>query len=77
MRHGVVMGFKSLLHVTILDNEFAESVSLATPFVFEKIRNFLGKGENAFLLCFTITLTLSQTTNFRLFQIERVCRRQY
>ena len=24
-----------------------------------------------------ITLTLSQTTNFRLFQTERVCRRQY
>ena len=45
--------------------------------------NNVGKGENAgdqhFLLfpVFCTVLTLSQTTNFRLFQSERVCRRQF
>ena len=34
------------------------------------IENIVGKGENA-------DLTLSQTTKFRLFQIERVCRRRF
>ena len=29
------------------------------------------------LLSFRLLLTLSQTTNFRLFQTERVCRRQF
>ena len=30
-----------------------------------------------FTLCFSWTLTLSNTTNFRRFQIERVCRRKF
>ena len=53
-------------------------------------KNIVGKGENAgnqhFLLFHNVfypsqkeflLLTLSQTTDFRLFQIKRVCRRQF
>ena len=44
------------------------------------VGNMEGKGEivhyEQFLL-FTVFLTLSQTTNFRLFQTQSVCRRQF
>ena len=72
-------------------------------FVFDRVENIDGKGENAGLLAFSpfssmfsnglslrvvksqdceikelnAHLTLSQTTNFRPFQTERVCRRQF
>ena len=43
--------------------------------------NVVGKEENAgkqhFFLFPKCFLTLSQTTNFRLLQIERVCRQQF
>ena len=55
-------------------------------FVLGMVESILEKGENVgyqhFLLfpkCFQkpLFITLSQTTNFRLFQIERVCRQQF
>ena len=50
-------------------------------FVFGKVENAVEKRENAgyqhFLIFPTVFLTLSQTTDFRLFQTERVCRRQF
>ena len=57
--------------------------------VFDRVENIVGKGENAdyqhFLhfpqsfqkTSFSGSLTLSQMTNFKLFQTERVCRRQF
>ena len=36
----------------------------------KKVEKSVGEGEIAYL-------TLSQTTNFRLFQTERVCRQQF
>ena len=56
-------------------------------FVLVRVENIVGKGENAgyqhfvfFPQCFqkasfSGSLTLSHTKNFRLFQLERVCRR--
>ena len=38
---------------------------------------FISKIVFAWLLCFSSILTHYQTTNFRLFQTERVCRRQF
>ena len=35
----------------------------------DRMENIMGRGENA--------LTFSQTSGFRLFQTERVCRRQF
>ena len=43
---------------------------------FDRVENIVLKGENAGNQHFLL-LTLSQTTNFRLFQTERVCRRQF
>ena len=64
--------------------------------VFDRVKNIMGKGENAGYQHFLLNvfkmilpkgrsksglwgkgLTLSQTTNFSLFQIKRVCRRQF
>ena len=47
-------------------------------FVFLRAGNTVGKGEHAVFKHFLIMLfTHYQTTNFRLFQVERVCRRQF
>ena len=58
-------------------------------FLFDKARNTVGKRENAVYQHYLLSpqhfpklsslgsLTLSQTTNFRLLQIERVCRWQF
>ena len=65
------------------------NATLLQIFVLGWVGNIVGKGENAgyqhFLLspqCFqkassSVSLTHYQTTNFRFFQTERVCRRQF
>ena len=46
-------------------------------FLLGRIGNIIGKGSlPAFSLSLYNVLTLSQTTNFRLFRTERVCRQQ-
>ena len=48
-------------------------------FVFERLKNIIGKGASKIVqMSFLIfLLTLSQIINFRLFQTQRLCRRQF
>ena len=67
-----------LVHTEQMWINSLESINNAVPLINQNITPpYRGKTMKIYILVNEMTLTLSQTTNFRLFQSERVCRRQF